>query len=188
MKHGKWRWWACGLAAVACAAVAQPREPVLQGAQVTEDALIDALAIDGPAPAVAGARRGFRPAVQAPKEQAGHAAGPGRASLLITFQTDSAVLLPESRNAVDVVARALQSDKLAGYSFRVEGHADPRGSTEHNLKLSQQRAAAVVEYLVSHHGILAERLTAQGKGSAELMDKAHPTAPENRRVSIVTQR
>ncbi len=188
MKHGMWRWWICGLAAASCAAAAQPREPVLQGAQVTEDALIDALSIDGPTPAVEGARRGFRPAVQAPKEQSGHAAGPGRASLLITFQTDSAVLLSESRHAVDVVARALQSDKLAGYSFRVEGHADPRGSTEHNLRLSQQRAEAVVEYLVSQHGILPERLTAQGKGSAELMDKARPAAPENRRVTIVTQR
>ena len=177
MKHGMWRWWICGLAAASCAAAAQPREPVLQGAQVTEDALIDALSIDGPTPAVEGARRGFRPAV-----------GPGRASLLITFQTDSAVLLSESRHAVDVVARALQSDKLAGYSFRVEGHADPRGSTEHNLRLSQQRAEAVVEYLVSQHGILPERLTAQGKGSAELMDKARPAAPENRRVTIVTQR
>jgi outer membrane protein OmpA-like peptidoglycan-associated protein len=161
---------------------------VLQGAQVTEDALIDALSIDEPTPAAVGARRGFRPAAQAPKEQAGHPAGPGRASLLITFQTDSAVLLPDSRNAVDVVARALQSDKLAGYSFRVEGHADPRGGPLLRQPQVVVGAAAVVEYLVSHHGILPERLTAQGKGSAELMDKAHPTAPENRRVTIVTQR
>lgn len=187
MKQGMWRWWACGLAAAACTSVAQPREPVLQGAQVTEDAVIDALAIDAPESAVSGARRGFRPALQAPKEQPGRA-GPGRASLLITFQTDSAVLLTESQNAVDVLARALQSDKLAGFSFRVEGHADPRGSEDRNLRLSQQRAETVVAYLVSRHGILPERLTAQGKSSAELMDKARPNAPENRRVTIVTQR
>jgi outer membrane protein OmpA-like peptidoglycan-associated protein len=86
------------------------------------------------------------------------------------------------------VAKALQSDQLAGLSFKVEGHADPRGGAEHNLKLSQARAESVVAYLVQKHGVLPERLSAEGKGSSELMLPNKPEAPENRRVTIVTKR
>jgi len=178
---------AAALAALHATAPAQPPgDTVLRGAQVTEDRMIELLAIDEPAAPADAQRRGFAPA--APHDARGHAAGPGRAALLITFATDSAELVGESRRAIDTVARALQSDRLAGYAFRVEGHADPRGSAERNDRLSQQRAEAVVAYLVSRHGILPERLTARGKGSTEPLVPARPEAPENRRVTIVTER
>lgn len=161
---------------------------VLKGSQVTETALIDALLIDAPADAsISGAKtRGFRPAVPggAPTRPADPNAG--KASLLITFATNSAELGPETRGLLDTLARALQSDKLAGFSFRVEGHADARGDAESNQKLSQQRAEAVAAYIVSNHGLLPERLVPQGKGASEPMNKARVDAPENRRVTIVT--
>lgn len=108
------------------------------------------------------------------------------AQMLITFASNSATLTESAQAALDKVASALQSEKLAAYRFRVEGHADPRGSAEANMKLSEDRAAAVVEYLTQKDGIAPERLSSLGKGSAEPLNRRNPTAPENRRVTIVT--
>ena len=169
-------------------AASAPNNPVLKGSQVTESALIDALQIEGPQVAE-GATRGFKPANRAGNPNApAPKPGAGKASLLITFGTDSSELTSESQAALDTVGRALQSDALAGFSFKVEGHADARGDADHNLKLSQARAEAVANYLVAHGGLLPERLTPIGKGSSEPMNKTKVDAPENRRVTIVTQR
>ena len=108
--------------------------------------------------------------------------------MLITFGTDSADISSDTQGVLDTLARALQSDSLAGFSFKVEGHADARGEPEHNQRLSQQRAESVAAYLVNKHGILAERLSAIGKGSSEPLNKVRGDAPENRRVTIVTTR
>jgi len=162
-------------------------DPVLKGTQVTEANLIDALSI-APAEAASGATRGFRAKTGiANVDNGGHAAkaGPGKASLLITFNTNSTELTGDAKALLDTLGRALQSDNLAGFSFRVEGHADARGDADANQRLSQGRAQSVVDYLVGK-GILAERLTAAGKGSSEPMNKARVDAPENRRVTIVT--
>ncbi len=184
---------ACGaltlsLSAIAQAASAPAGNPVLKGSQVTESALIDALAIEGPE-AASGATRGFRAANRAGNANApAPKPGAGKASLLITFGTNSAELTGESAASLDVLARALQSDALAGFSFKVEGHADARGDADANQKLSQLRAESVANYLVSHAGLLPERLMPVGKGSSEPMNKARVDAPENRRVTIVTVR
>jgi outer membrane protein OmpA-like peptidoglycan-associated protein len=166
----------------------QAQEAVLKGAQVTESALIDALAIEGPE-AASGATRGFRPATR-PVGADGkpRPAGAGKANLLITFATNSSELEGESQATLDKLARALQSDTLAGFSFRVEGHSDARGDPTRNMELSQQRADSVAAYLVKTHGILLERLKAVGKGSSEPLNTARVDAPENRRVTIVTMR
>lgn len=171
--------------ALAQANAASSANPVLKGKQVTESALVDALAIEGPE-AASGATRGFRPAGKpgAPPVKA----GPGKASLLITFASNSTELSSDTQGQLDTLARALQSDTLAGFSFRVEGHADARGDADANLRLSQGRAESVVAYLASKHGILPERLSAVGKGSGEPLNKARVDAPENRRVTIVTVR
>jgi outer membrane protein OmpA-like peptidoglycan-associated protein len=171
--------------AMACALPAFAADPVvLKNQDVTESALIDALSV---APEPSGAKtRGFRPStpVLAPNRPA----GAGQANLLITFETSSARLTSESQTALDTVGKALQSDALADRRFRVEGHADARGDAGQNRRLSQQRAQAVVSYLVDKRGIVADRLTPQGKGSAEPLNKTRVDAPENRRVTIVTVR
>lgn len=162
--------------------------PVMKNSDVTESSIIDALAVDTPQVGT-GKTRGFKPAVPGSSD-AGQAPrpGPGKANLLIVFDTASATLTAESRVALDTVARAMQSDALAGLIFRVEGHADARGDPDFNLRLSQARAESVVNYLVSQHGILPERLLPQGKGANEPMNTNRIDAPENRRVSIVTIR
>jgi outer membrane protein OmpA-like peptidoglycan-associated protein len=177
---------ALGVACASAALAADP--PVLSNSEVTETSIIDALAVDMPQ-AGGGKTRGFKPAVPGAANTApAPRPGPGKANLLIVFDTASATLTAESRAALDTVARAMQSDALAGLTFRVEGHADARGDPDLNLKLSQARAESVVHYLVSEHGILPERLVPQGKGASEPMNTSRIDAPENRRVSIVTIR
>lgn len=172
-----------GLFSTGAAQAQSAAGPVLKGNQVTENALVDALAIPGPE--ASGATRGFRPAApgQKPKPY-----GPGKANLLVTFVTGSADLTPESMNVLDTLAKAMQSDTLAGLSFRVEGHADARGDEARNKELSTARAESVAKYLATKHGILPERLKPEGKGSSEPMNKSRVDAPENRRVTIVSSR
>ena len=163
--------------------------PVLATSQVTEDALVDALAIE-PAPpdeAASGATRGFRPALR-PSLVPARPAAPGKANLLITFATGSAELTAETMQVLATVARALQSDKLAGFAFRIEGHADARGAADVNQKLSEERAQSVVAYLSGKLGVLAERMQPVGRGASEPLNLQKADAVENRRVTIVTTR
>ena len=152
---------------------------LLQGSNVTEANLLNALT---PSNAVATRSLRVRPSgagVPAPVRKPS-------ASLLITFQTNSAELTPSARQQLDVVGVALKNERLAEFNFNVEGHADPRGNASANLALSRDRANSVRDYLVSTQGIGADRLIPEGKGSRELLNTVVPAAPENRRVTIVT--
>ena len=182
------------LAALLASGAAQAQEKVLREGQVTQKALIEALAPAAPAASAPDAdapiSRSFRPALRPAVAAAGTAAvaaRPGKASILVTFVTDSAELTPRAKSALDVLAGAMKSERLAAVRFTIEGHADPRGSDEHNVKLSQARADSVRQYLMSSHALAAERVEAVGKGSTALMNPSDPAAPENRRVTIVAQ-
>ena len=158
--------------------------PVLKPGQVTEDALVDALTPGDDSPPQL--TRSLRPTMHKP--EAAKATSSGKANLLITFATGSSDLTPETVKTLEVVAKALQSDRLSGFVFRVEGHADPRGSAELNQKLSEERANAVVAYLSDKLGVPANRLSAVGLGASDPLDPGHPEAPENRRVTFVTSK
>lgn len=124
-------------------------------------------------------------AVPAPNDAAS-AGTPGRPSLslLIQFDFNSARVRPESRQALANLSQALQSAELGASRFAVEGHTDAKGGVDYNLKLSQQRAQAVRDFLKTQ-GVDEARLVATGKGSTELANAAEPFAAENRRVRIV---
>lgn len=149
-------------------------QPVLQGSEITESALIEALT-----PGSAVVTRSINAAPAAAAKQA-------KAALLITFETNATVLTPGARKELDTVGHALNTSKLADYNFVIEGHADPRGSPERNLRLSEGRASAVREYLVRNQSVSEGRLTAVGKGDREPLNANNPSAPENRRVVFVT--
>ena len=108
------------------------------------------------------------------------------ASMLITFETNSAELKPQSKKLLDTLGRAMQSDKLLNFKFAIEGHADPRGGEQVNRELSQKRAETVVAYLAESHRIDPSRLRAVGKGQSEPLNPAQPHAAENRRVTVKT--
>lgn len=163
-------------------AAAQTDEKVFDGASVTSSQLVEALT-PAEEPVVTRSIRVERDGgVPAP---AAAPARPAKASLLITFETNSAALTGQARRTLDIVGEALQSPKLADFRFSIQGHADPRGNPEKNLQLSQHRAESVRDYLVTYKQIPNERLQAIGKGDTELMNRSNPIAPENRRVTIV---
>jgi outer membrane protein OmpA-like peptidoglycan-associated protein len=166
------------LVAYSCSGMAQT-EKVLRGDEISESALIDALTP---------AQRPIRTRSIRVSPDGGSLTAPAKppsASLLITFETNSADLTPRAKQSLDVVGQALASDKLADFRFAIQGHADPRGDSESNMRLSQLRAESVRQYLVQNKHIEDRRLEAVGKGDKELMNTANPIAPENRRVTIV---
>ncbi len=108
------------------------------------------------------------------------------ASMLVTFETNSAELKPQSKKLLDTLGKAMQSDKLLKFKFAIEGHADPRGGEQVNRELSQKRAETVVAYLAETHHIDPSRLRAVGKGQSEPLNLSQPDAAENRRVTVKT--
>jgi outer membrane protein OmpA-like peptidoglycan-associated protein len=105
----------------------------------------------------------------------------------IYFDTGKAIVKPESQPALQEIAKLLKNDPKL--KLHVVGHTDNTGTLDANMKLSMDRAAAVVKVLVTQYGISAVRLTACGDG---------PTAPvasndteegraKNRRVELVKQ-
>jgi outer membrane protein OmpA-like peptidoglycan-associated protein len=65
----------------------------------------------------------------------------------VLFRTGSADISPEIAHQVQVLAQAVS--KSPALKIRVDGYADPRGSEEDNMKLSQDRANAVRDLLLS---------------------------------------
>lgn len=104
-------------------------------------------------------------------------------SLPVHFAFDSATIAAQARPQLDALAAGI---KLLPPTQKVvvEGHTDAIGTDGYNLQLSQRRAAAVKSYLVSVHGIPAERLKDVGYGLKRPIDGADPVAPENRRVQF----
>ena len=104
--------------------------------------------------------------------------------LSIQFEFDSAKILPESKPLFDNLAKAINSNELRGFAFMVEGYTDGVGLPAYNLRLSDQRATAVFNYLTSTGAVSRARLKAIGKGSNDLLVPDKPDAAENRRVRI----
>jgi len=109
------------------------------------------------------------------------------ASITVMFATGSATLTPEAERALAPLGRALSSQDLAGYRFRIEGHTDTVGSAATNQALSERRAAAVRDYLIARFGVSPSRLEAVGLGETQLLVPTPPQTPNmrNRRVQVV---
>lgn len=151
---------------------------VLRGKDVSESKLIEALTPE----------RNFRTRSirVSPSTDRASPVKKASASMLITFETNSAELKPDAKKMLDTLGKAMTSDKLSNFRFAIEGHADPRGGEQFNLELSQKRAEAVVSYLTENHHIDASRLQPVGKGQSELFNRNQIDAPENRRVTVKT--
>jgi outer membrane protein OmpA-like peptidoglycan-associated protein len=109
-----------------------------------------------------------------------------KVNIKIQFEFNSAILTPEGRGALKVLADALKDPTLQGQKFLVGGHTDAIGSANYNQGLSDARARSVAEHLVATYQISPERLKTIGFGFRELADPARPDSGENRRVEIVT--
>jgi outer membrane protein OmpA-like peptidoglycan-associated protein len=105
----------------------------------------------------------------------------------IYFETGKSELKPESQQAIAEIAKLLAGDPAL--KVYVVGHTDNTGGLEANMRLSQDRAAAVVQSLVSQHGISAARLQAFGAGpyAPVAANDTDEGKAKNRRVELVKQ-
>lgn len=78
---------------------------------------------------------------------------------IINFALDSTEIPQENKEILDLAAEKLKA--VPETTLRIIGHTDTQGTHEYNQDLSESRAAAVKEYLVSK-GVAAEHLTTQG--------------------------
>jgi len=104
------------------------------------------------------------------------------AAFQINFEFGSARLTSDARQVLERVGSVIAA--AGNTRFRISGHTDSVGSAERNLTLSEQRAQAVVDYLVSEKGINPQQLQSVGLGQSRPINRANPRAPENRRVEI----
>jgi outer membrane protein OmpA-like peptidoglycan-associated protein len=78
----------------------------------------------------------------------------------------------------------MMSDEMRDDGFVIEGHTDEVGSRRYNQGLSERRAAAVREYLMTSGGVQGSRLSTVGYGEDRLLDPANPESGTNRRVRV----
>jgi outer membrane protein OmpA-like peptidoglycan-associated protein len=112
----------------------------------------------------------------------GHAAVYG-----IYFDSGKSEIKPASDPALGEIAKLLKGDPAL--KLNVVGHTDNDGTLDVNMKLSEARAAAVVQALAGKYGIAAARLKAFGVGPLAPV-AANDTADgkaKNRRVELVKQ-
>lgn len=105
----------------------------------------------------------------------------------ILFETGKSTLKPESAPAIEEVAKLLKED--AALKLFVVGHTDNVGAVEGNMKLSADRAQAVVQALIKTHSIASARLKAYGDGpyAPVASNDAEEGRAKNRRVELVKQ-
>lgn len=102
----------------------------------------------------------------------------------VLFASGQAQLVEGGRSSLEEVVDLLQTEP--DKKIRVEGHTDSSGDAEANLKLSEQRAQAVRDALISL-GVASDRISAAGMGEdfpiASNEDEAGRA--QNRRVDVI---
>jgi OmpA-OmpF porin, OOP family len=102
----------------------------------------------------------------------------------VHFASDSAALTSEAKSILDDALAAINASSSSNVS--IEGHTDSRASDSYNRDLSQRRADAVVDYLVSK-GVSDSRLNPVGMGerSPVASNETSEGRAQNRRVDII---
>ena len=109
-----------------------------------------------------------------------------RVNIQIHFDSNEAKILPISKAQIDQVYALLTQDPKL--KLHVNGHTDTTGVAQTNLKLSEQRAHAVVQALIEL-GIEPSRLLAKGFGGTQPIatNSTVEGKAQNRRVELVKQ-
>jgi outer membrane protein OmpA-like peptidoglycan-associated protein len=104
----------------------------------------------------------------------------------ILFETNKATLTPNLKENLAKIAGILIVYKEP--NILIEGHTDSTGTKERNQKLSEERAGAVMGYLVEQ-GVAETRLTAAGLGPDKPIadNKTKEGRAKNRRVDLVIE-
>jgi outer membrane protein OmpA-like peptidoglycan-associated protein len=119
-------------------------------------------------------------------------AAKGKLIYTVTLSNDK-VTFPLNRSAVGDDAKSLVDEAIAqlkaenrGVFFEIEGHTDSTGPAEYNLRLGEDRAVAVRNYLHDQHGIALNRMQviSYGAGKPVVDNKNRANRAQNRRVVI----
>ncbi len=102
----------------------------------------------------------------------------------VTFDTNKTTITPQSFATLDQVVAVMT--EYANDKFSIEGHTDNVGKKAPNQILSEGRAKAITDYLVSK-GVSAERLSSKGFGMDKPIasNKTKAGKAKNRRVEII---
>ena len=86
----------------------------------------------------------------------------------ISFELNKAEIKEESKRALEKVIRIMK--KYPGLEIEFGAHTDSRAGDDYNLELSERRAEATVEYLISQ-GVDFMRISGKGYGESQLVNK-----------------
>lgn len=102
----------------------------------------------------------------------------------IFFDTGKSQLKAGAKSTLTKIAAQLRNSNTL--KVTIEGHTDSTGKAEKNQTLSEERAQAVRDFLVSA-GLSGDRITATGKGLAEPVatNKTAAGRQQNRRVELI---
>ena len=106
-----------------------------------------------------------------------------RAIKLVQFESGKAVLLKQSYAVLDEVVSVMNT--YPEYSLNIGGHTDNQGDDKLNQQLSERRAKACYDYLISK-GIAAGRVASAGYGETKPVGNNSTAAgrEQNRRVEF----
>lgn len=96
------------------------------------------------------------------------------------FEQGKSELNDDAKLALHDLAKVLRQNPAL--RLRIEGHTSSEGDADTNLRLSEARAQAAVDFLVEKESIEPSRLEAIGKGSSEPIDPSNPES--NRRTEF----
>jgi len=102
----------------------------------------------------------------------------------VLFRTGSAEITPEIAHQIQVLAQAVA--KSPALKVRVDGYADPRGTVDTNLKLSEDRAKAVRDLFLAA-GISDEVLEVNAYGKSQSVAADNDGYALERRVRLTLQ-
>jgi len=101
----------------------------------------------------------------------------------VQFETGKATLKEESSQVLNQIAEIM--GRYTAYKLRISGHTDNVGEEDFNQKLSEDRAKACYDYLISK-GVSAERINHAGFGETRPIDSNDRASgrTKNRRVEF----
>jgi outer membrane protein OmpA-like peptidoglycan-associated protein len=101
----------------------------------------------------------------------------------LNFEFGKADIKKESLPYLDKLADTL--NKAKGWTLEIQGHTDDKGGDDFNMKLSQNRADAVKNYLITK-GVLLDTITAKGFGESKPLvpNDSDANREKNRRVEF----
>lgn len=100
----------------------------------------------------------------------------------VLFKFGKSQLTDEAKAKLDQMVQGLA--KMAFYTIEVEGFTDTTGSANYNLRLSQERADAVVRYLTVDHQIPLRRIHVLGVGELKNQERGRDARAQARRVEM----